>query len=321
MRALRLFVLTILALVALIVVGLATPPGRAIVAGMIERAASSDGMTVSVGNLSGWPPFWLGADTIVLSDADGPFAEVDNLAVDVKFLALFTGSIALDSIAAERVMILRAPKLLDGGGDGALLPFAADRVSVARLELGAGLAGRPAALALEGSATVTAAGSIAAGLAAERIDGRAGTLSLSIDRATADAPLAVEIDIREAADGILVGLMGRPSGPGYALIANSRGTYPSRPTVRRASTAASALRRQVKAAGWFSTAPAISPNWCRRTMPIFSPDRSTWPWTPPGRRRPASRCRASRSARASCPPAPFMLRHPARLPRRLPTST
>jgi translocation and assembly module TamB len=127
-------------------------------------------LTVSLTNLSGWPPFWLGAERVVLADADGPFAEIDNLAIDVKFLPLITGSIALDSIAADRVAIHRQPNLPGGGGEEALLPFAAERVSVANLELGADLAGRPAVLALEGAATVTAAGGIAARLLAERIE-------------------------------------------------------------------------------------------------------------------------------------------------------
>jgi len=202
-RALRYFLLAIVGLVVIAGLALATPPGRAVVAGIIERAASGNGLTVSIKGLSGWPPFWLGADTVVLSDADGPFAEIDNLSVNPKVLALLTGNFAFDTIAAERVEVTRRPNLPGGGGEGALLPFAADEVAVARLELGEELAGRPAALALNGSFTGGADGSIAASLNAGRIDGRAGTLAAAINRVAVDAPLAIDVRLSEAADGVL----------------------------------------------------------------------------------------------------------------------
>ncbi len=221
-RAVRTFILTILALAILGVLALATPPGRALLAGFIERAASGNGLTVAIEGLSGWPPFRTGADSIVVSDPDGPFAEIDGLSVDLRIWPLLTGTVAIRSLEAERVAILRRPNLLGGGGgDGALLPFAAESFRIARLELGAELARRPAVLTVDGSAVVTRSGAITARLAAERIDGVTGTLTASIDRNDAVSPLAVDVDLREAADGILLGLMGRSEGPAYALSANT----------------------------------------------------------------------------------------------------
>lgn len=221
MRRLLYLLLTLVVLAALALLALATPPGHAIVAGMVERGASGNGLTVKVDGLSGWPPFWLSADKIIASDADGVFAEGDKVSINVNVTALITGNIAVDSIAVERVSVERQPKLPSGGGGGILLPFAAKQVSVARLELGEALAGRPAALSLNGSFVAGVDGSIAARLDAKRIDGRAGTLTAAIDRANVSAPFAIDIKLSEDADGILVGLMKRGSGPGYTLAAKT----------------------------------------------------------------------------------------------------
>lgn len=226
-RILGLSLLTIVAVLLLALVALATPPGRSVIAGMIERGAAGSGVTVSIDNLTGWLPFSLGADKIVLSDADGPFAEIDGLAVDIHTSALIVGSLSLDAITAERIAVLRQPHL-PGGGDGsggALLPFAAKDVRVARLELGQALAGRPAALALTGSLVSGANGSLSAKVDAKRIDGGTATLAAALARADGSGPLTATVALKESADGILLGLMGRQSGPGYALDAKvaSRG--------------------------------------------------------------------------------------------------
>ncbi len=208
----------IVAVLAIVLGGLATPPGRALVAGAVERAGAGSGVTVSIDNLTGWLPFSLGADRIVLADDAGPFAEIDGLAIDIHTSALLTGSLSLDQITAKRIVLQRRPHLAGGGGrNGALLPFAARDVEVARLELGKAIAGRPAVLALTGSLVSGADGSLAAKLDARRIDGGAATLDATLARADGTAPLNASVALKEAADGILLGLIGRPSGPAYAL--------------------------------------------------------------------------------------------------------
>ena len=223
-RALRILSIAILALVALglLTLGLlATPPGRAMVAGMIERAASQNGLTVTIAGPTGWLPFSFGADSIVVADPDGPFAAVDGLDIGIDLGALLTGGIALNRARAARVAILRMPNLPPSEGGGGTPAFAAEEMAIDRLELGPELAGRPAVLTATGSVRLTAAGGIAAQISAERVDGRTGTLAAVVDRASEAAPLSANVEVREAADGILVGLMGRPAGPGYLLNART----------------------------------------------------------------------------------------------------
>ncbi len=221
-RVVGLSALAFLTALVLVLVALATPPGRAVIAGMIERAASGNGVTIAIDNLTGWPPFWVGADKIVASDAQGPFAEIDDLSVNIQATALLGGNLSLDAITAGRVAVMRRPDVPGGGGgDGALLPFAAKKVQVARLELGKAIAGRPAVLALMGSFVSGANGSIAAKVDASRIDGATATLDATVARADGNAPLTANIALKESADGILLGLMGRSAGPGYTLDAKA----------------------------------------------------------------------------------------------------
>ena len=211
--------LTIVALLLLALVAPATPPGRTFVAGLIERGAAGSGVTVSIENLTGWLPFSLGADRIVLSDGEGPFAEIDGLAIDIHTSKLLVGGLSLDAITANRIAIQRQPHLPGGknGSSGALLPFAARNVKVARLELGKALAGRSAVLALTGSLISGADGGLAAKVNARRIDTGTATLAATLARADGRTPLTASVALKELADGILLGLMGRQSGPAYAL--------------------------------------------------------------------------------------------------------
>jgi translocation and assembly module TamB len=220
-HALRNILIGLIGLVALAGLGLATPPGHGIVAGIITRAASGNGVTVAIDGLSGWPPFWLGANKVTLADDDGVFAEIDGLAVDVRATALLRGALALDAISAGRVAIARRPHLPGGGAGGSLLPFAADAVSVARLELGPQLAGSAAALSLNGSIASGTDGSLTARIDAERIDGRAGSLKGTITRTGSDALPAVDLTITEDADGVLAGLTGSRGAPAYDLAAKT----------------------------------------------------------------------------------------------------
>ena len=225
-RAVRYAILAIAGLVVLIglaLVGLATPPGRSLLASFIERSVSGGGLTLSIGTLSGWPPFSFGADKIVLADTDGPFAEIDGLAVNLDVGSLLSGGIGFDAISADRVAVSREPQLesAGGGGGGALFPLTARQLDIARLELGSQLAGSPATLKVAGAFSLQSDGGIQARLNADRIDGGTGTIAASVDRANGSAPIMLDLKVEEAANGILLALMGRDHGPGYRLVAKT----------------------------------------------------------------------------------------------------
>jgi hypothetical protein len=212
-RAVRIVLYILAALVAvvgLLLVFLATPPGRAVVASLAERAVAGTGLTLSIDRLTGWPPFSFGADRIVLGDAEGPFAEIEGLSVDLAVAGLLRREIVLDALHAERVVVSREPVLppSDGAGGGSALALAAREFSVARLELEEGIVVNPAALSLAGAFSSARDGSIAARIDADRSTVARGPAAA---RATGRRQRAIMVDatLQEGRDGILLGLMGR----------------------------------------------------------------------------------------------------------------
>ena len=238
----------------LLLMFLATPIGRNLVAGMVERAASSDELIVRLEDTSGWIPFHFGLGRVSIADRSGPFAEIDNLDIDLAVSALLRGSLALESLTAERVSVERRPEFSDSGSSssgGGMIPFAIRRFSVDALSLGEALAGRPAVLSLSGTAAAEADGGFNAALQARRTDGVEGTVTAEARREEAGAPVAANIDLAEATDGILAGLLGRSAGPAYRLSARAvpEGTA-TRGTLSLASTGSAEL------AGEFLYAPS-----------------------------------------------------------------
>ena len=220
-RKIAIFILIVGVLLTLVLGGLATPIGRSMVAGLVERVASTNGLTVSVDRMTGWPPFWFGADKIWIADAEGPAIEIEKLQVDLRLSRLFLGQITLDEVTAERVTVVRSPKLSGESEGGGAFPFTVERFAVAELDLSEALVGRKAVLAVQGSASASAAGAIALDVRAKRTDGIDGSLAAMVHRAGGDDWFSADIALSEAANGILTGLMGRTSGPAYALSARA----------------------------------------------------------------------------------------------------
>ncbi|MEO7762085.1 MAG: hypothetical protein ABIS68_09280, partial [Casimicrobiaceae bacterium] len=209
--------IAIVAVVALTFLGLATSPGRNLLAGIIERVARVDGISITITNLSGWPPFRFGAEKIVIADVDGPFAQIDNLSGGLRAGLLLTGGIEIDSIAAERVSIARRPKPPPDQPASDPIALSIDKLSLPRVELGEQLVGRAVVLAVDGAYRSRTNGLISASIDAKRTDDKTGSARVRIERADRHAPLLLDAGVEEAADGILIGLLGRESGPAYRL--------------------------------------------------------------------------------------------------------
>lgn len=209
-------VIVILLMVALAVP--ATPPGRMLVANLIERSAAGAGVDVSIDRPTGWAPFSFGAGRIVLADGDGVFAETENLDVRINVPALLTGAIVLNAVSADKVRVKRLPVLpaAEPGG-GSAPPVAVAQLNLRRLELGAALARREAVLAVAGSAALERGGGLSARIEAERIDGRDGRFAAVVMRSDDTSGFSGELSLREADNGILIGLLGRTAGPAYQL--------------------------------------------------------------------------------------------------------
>lgn len=234
MRAVRLIIRR-LAFLLLLVVALAagaidvltlTVAGRQNLAGMISKLASSETSGVRVSGLSG---IWSGPlriDTVVLSDADGPWLAARGVAVEWSPLALLSSRFEASLIHADRIELARLPTSEPGAsGEGGLpVSVAIDRIDLPEIALGDLLAGQVAQVSAEGSLRAEAEPlTIVTEMKIARTDGRAGTLEAMIDFAPAANRLAIDIRGAEPAGGIIAGVLNLPGTPPVEIAVSGTG--------------------------------------------------------------------------------------------------
>ncbi|MBB5752223.1 translocation/assembly module TamB domain-containing protein [Prosthecomicrobium pneumaticum] len=226
MRILRRLLLSLIALLlgvavlaALLFGAAQTGPGKRALAALAGRLASSEGLTVTVEGLSGFVPSEIGVERIVLSDGAGRFATIEGASLVWDPLALLSGTVAIERLAAARVAIDRRPVLPDAQPDGGaglpLLELALERLSVDEIALAGPVAGLASRFALTGSARLADPDAgLAVDFALTRLDAP-GTISgrLGYSPGTAGGRLSVDVTGTEPADGLVANLLeieGRP---------------------------------------------------------------------------------------------------------------
>lgn len=159
MRALRTALLSLAALAAILLViagglfGLAqTAFGKAYLAELASRMASRDGLKVEVSGLSGFFPSDLRVARIRLSDREGRFAEISDAALRWRPSALFSATLEVERLEADRVQVLRTPNLPPAPpSKGSGLPplrVLVERLAIAHVVLDEPVIGRTAELSL-----------------------------------------------------------------------------------------------------------------------------------------------------------------------------
>ncbi|WP_245454304.1 translocation/assembly module TamB domain-containing protein [Aquabacter cavernae] len=233
MRALRTALLSLAALMAVILVilgglfGLAqTGFGRAYLAELASRLASGNGLKVEVSGLSGFVPSNLRVARIVLSDPDGPFASIDDLALRWQPSALLSGTVFVETLEAGRVDMQRAPVLppaapTSGGGRMPALRVVVDRLAAPHIVLGEALLGQPAELAFEaGLRLMEPSRGLSLRFGVKRLDAE-GTVSGNVAYAPQSRTLDLDITAHEPPGGVVARLAHLEGLP--ALDANVKG--------------------------------------------------------------------------------------------------
>jgi translocation and assembly module TamB len=157
---------------------------------------------------------------VVVSDREGAWLELDNVAMVWSRTALFRRVLDVESLTAGRVALLRRPVPAEAtvaaeesaGSAGLPVDVHLGRFELADVLLGAPVLGREARLSASGSAEVTA-DVVAAQLAVERRD-QAGSLALDLRFQPADNVLAADMKLSEPAGGLVaeaLDLRGRPA--------------------------------------------------------------------------------------------------------------
>ncbi|MDI4657983.1 translocation/assembly module TamB domain-containing protein [Xanthobacter autotrophicus] len=153
----------VLVLLALAFGAIQTPPGKALLERVGSALASSNGLRVEVSGITGFVPATMAVARIQLSDARGPFAEVENLSLDWNPLSLLFGTLDINAAGATRVALQRKPELPPAppeiqstSGGGFALPVRVGRFFLDEIVIDEPVLGHAAVLSLVATAELRA---------------------------------------------------------------------------------------------------------------------------------------------------------------------
>ena len=210
------WLLLILLLPLLLVGALATPWGLRTFVGL--GAAWVPGLTVE--GVSGQLPSRLAVARLRMADDRGVWLEVDDAEIALAWRDLFDRRVTLTGARVARMAVVRGPvstaaapvepvSLLIPGLPSLPVAVAIEALQLDRIELGAGLIGIPATLALRGALSLDENG-LRGAIDARRLDQPgSATLNLALGAERLDATL----DAAEPAGGIVAALAGIADAP------------------------------------------------------------------------------------------------------------
>ncbi|MDK4704285.1 translocation/assembly module TamB [Rhizobium sp. CNPSo 4062] len=211
----------LLVIAAVLVVGL-VPSVTGYAVDQVAKLASTPDRTIAIVAPSGLLNGNLRVGSITVSDTKGPYAKVQNLAIDWSPLSLLRGTFHADRVAADVVDFERlpvstvapAPATQPASSSGFSLPIAIDigAIALPDLRVGQAVAGQDFVLAADGSVKANSS-SMGLMINASRHDVPDAKLSADIAFAPADNKLKLKTQISEPRDGMLAGLLHLPGGP------------------------------------------------------------------------------------------------------------
>ncbi|WP_299724249.1 translocation/assembly module TamB domain-containing protein [uncultured Tateyamaria sp.] len=200
---------------------------RGFIAGLLEGALGGDGRTVRIIGFAGALSSTATIDQITIADREGIWLTIDDVALTWSRRALLRGAIEVEELRAARIDLPRLPVAEPGIDvpDAEAKPFALPdlpasirlgQLAIDSVALGAPVLGEAAELSLSGTATL-ANGAGDATLVAERIDGPRASFNVDAAYANETRALRLNLDLSEAADGLISGLMNLPGRPSVDL--------------------------------------------------------------------------------------------------------
>lgn len=181
-----------------------TDAGHSFIAGLTARLTEG---RVRLAGLGGSFPLRPTLRGLELRDTEGVWLTAEDVVVEWSPLALLAGRIDVVTASVAHVRVERAPLADKPAGTTSLPHVDVHRFAVARLDLGAALAGAPATLSLRGQVEIHSLEAAEARLEARRTDGEGEyALTLHADRQRLDGSLSV----REPAHGPLENVLSVP---------------------------------------------------------------------------------------------------------------
>jgi translocation and assembly module TamB len=151
-----LFVALLFLLAALLVL-LDSAPGHRFIVDQVGRFATASGLRIHIGRIDGSIFGKSQLRNVTVADQGGVFLTSPNIKLDWAPGAWFANKLSIDSITAERVTLIRAPKLKPGGRKGPILPgfdIHIGQLRVDHLDIGPAVGGKPRSGRLWGKADV-----------------------------------------------------------------------------------------------------------------------------------------------------------------------
>ena len=195
-----------LLLVVCVLIAANTGRGQRAIESLVPRLT---GDTVRIAGLAGRFPDALRARRIELRDTQGSYATIDDAVFDWSPLQLLHRRILIDRLTADRIDVARKPVSSSSSSAGFSVPapVTVQTVQVGRLDVGAAVAGKAAAVAIGGSGAASSETDFRFDLDVRQIDGPGHyTVSASEDQANLDATLHVS----EPTRGLIGSLAGLP---------------------------------------------------------------------------------------------------------------
>ena len=222
-RWLSIGVAVLLALPLLLIGFLNTEPGRRVAESAVQKF--SGGM-VALSGLSGRFPDELRVARLEVRDTQGAWLTAEDVTLDWAPTRLLANEARITRLAAARLSIARLPASGDStpAGSDTTLPVrvALDAVSIARLDLGAPVAGAAGVFAADGSGQAESLTEMNLDISLKRMDA-AGTYRVRAN--VSDVAVAGNISAEEPAEGLLATLAKLPDLGALSLEVSATGPW------------------------------------------------------------------------------------------------
>jgi translocation and assembly module TamB len=223
-------ILLVLAVAVILFVGL-VPAGGRIAADTISSLVSTPDQTIRISRLKGVLSGRLRIEGVTLSDPDGTFGEIRNIAVDWSPLSLLTATFHAERIAIQSISLTRAPaesetpaETKTSSGNGLSLPvnLKIDRIELPDIRLAEAFAGRDFSIAANGAINATS-DRVGLNFAAHRQDLPDAMAEADIVYAPEQNELKLQASIAEPQGGLIARLLRLPGNPAVAMALDGNG--------------------------------------------------------------------------------------------------
>ncbi|WP_299153379.1 translocation/assembly module TamB domain-containing protein [uncultured Tateyamaria sp.] len=199
---------------------------RGYLIGLLENSLGGEGRTVRINGFAGALSSRATIERITVADTEGVWLTLEDVAIQWSRRALLRGAIEIEELQAALIDLPRLPIPVPSEAPAPeAAPFALPelpaslnigQMQIARVSLGKPVLGEAAALSLSGAASL-AGGEGDVRLLAQRIDGPEARFEVLAAYANDTRALTLDIDLSEAEDGLISGLLGLPGRPSVAL--------------------------------------------------------------------------------------------------------